>query len=244
MRKFLLSPQKYDERDLLHTPTSTTSPDFFDLSNKLPDVFDQGHLGACLYNGGTAGMEFVLRMEGHDELLSRLFPYWYARTDKVVDSGSTIRDGLKSFTRYGTCREELWEYSDENPGLFQKEPTVPPQYKITCYKFIKQEQEHLESVLGVEQFPILYGLHLFSSVYSEYVQKTGKISLPKQGDKELGGHANLLVGYDRRERKFKSRNSWGSDFGDDGHLIVPYDYILNPELAFDFAVILSVAIVG
>lgn len=42
------------------------------------------------------------------------------------------------------------------------------------------------------------------------------------GEKEYGGHAVLIVGYD--ERGFLVKNSWGTDWGDAGYATIAYDY--------------------
>ncbi|WP_235430317.1 hypothetical protein [Xanthomonas sp. MUS 060] len=36
---------------------------------------------------------------------------------------------------------------------------------------------------------------------------------------------------------FRIRNSWGGELGDKGYFLIPYDYLLNPQLAADFWVI-------
>ena len=45
---------------------------------------------------------------------------------------------------------------------------------------------------------------------------------PIGNEKEYGGHAVLLVGYD--ERGFIAKNSWGTDWGDGGYFRVAWDY--------------------
>ncbi|MBN1964342.1 MAG: PQQ-binding-like beta-propeller repeat protein, partial [Anaerolineae bacterium] len=44
-----------------------------------------------------------------------------------------------------------------------------------------------------------------------------------------GGHAMAVVGYDDAKQAFKVRNSWGSDWGEDGYCWIGYDTFLNPE---------------
>src|SRR5262249_53446753 len=61
---------------------------------------------------------------------------------------------------------------------------------------------------------------------------TGVVQMPH--GKVLGGHANLLVGYDDSRQVFISRNSWGTQFGDKGYVYFPYSFLTNPDLADDF----------
>jgi C1A family cysteine protease len=58
--------------------------------------------------------------------------------------------------------------------------------------------------------------------------------MPTRLDKCLGGHAMLVVGYFEDSRHFIVRNSWGPSWGHDGHCYVPYHYLLEGDLAWDF----------
>ena len=53
----------------------------------------------------------------------------------------------------------------------------------------------------------------------------------------LGGHAILLVGYDRVRGVVYFRNSWGTGWGDQGYGTLPFAYVENSQL-FDEAYVL------
>jgi len=59
-----------------------------------------------------------------------------------------------------------------------------------------------------------------------------------------GGHATIIVGYDDGStfgpNRFICMNSWGSGWGIGGYYTIPYEFVLDPTLAFDFWVIKSV----
>ncbi|MDY6899246.1 MAG: C1 family peptidase, partial [Cyanobacteriota bacterium] len=42
-------------------------------------------------------------------------------------------------------------------------------------------------------------------------------------------HAMLCVGYSDKDRMFIVRNSWGSEWGDNGYCYIPYDYIIHQD---------------
>lgn len=47
-----------------------------------------------------------------------------------------------------------------------------------------------------------------------------------------GGHAMSIVGYDNSRQCFIIRNSWGSNWGEQGHFYLDYQYILNQDKIF------------
>eukprot|EP00952_Eustigmatos_sp_NYUAD-ZCMA_P005123 22420-Eustigmatos_ZCMA.PRE.1 len=60
----------------------------------------------------------------------------------------------------------------------------------------------------------------------------------------LGGHAMLIVGIDLVKNVAIVRNSWSADWGDAGYAYIPLDYILDPDLAFDFYMVTHVNIIS
>ena len=68
---------------------------------------------------------------------------------------------------------------------------------------------------------------------------TGKIPFPCQGERILGGHAIVAIGFDDAMKIRNSicgkettgalliRNSWGTGWGDSGYGWLPYEYILR-----------------
>jgi C1A family cysteine protease len=85
-------------------------------------------------------------------------------------------------------------------------------------------------------------------VYSSYTQasSTGKIPYPTTGEKIVGGHAVVAVGYDDNLKiknnitgatEYKGalliRNSWGTGWGSNGYGWLPYEYVLK-GLAIDW----------
>ena len=85
------------------------------------------------------------------------------------------------------------------------------------------------------KFPAMFGFTVYS--FDDQAAATGKIPLPGAGEKVVGGHAVVAIGYDdamtvtnaasgtTATGAFKIRNSWGTHWGDAGYGWLPYDYV-------------------
>jgi len=85
-----------------------------------------------------------------------------------------------------------------------------------------------------EGFPFVFGFSVYESFESDRVKSTGVVPMPKKGEKYLGGHAVMAVGYDQVRERFIVRNSWGARWGVDGYCYMPYAYLDNDDLATNF----------
>jgi C1A family cysteine protease len=154
------------------------------------------------------------------------------------DSGAMIRDGIKSVNQLGVCHDVIWPY---NISVFTKRPSDAAYHdallhQALVYARINQELNQLKAVLA-DGFCFVFGFAVYESFESEIVAKTGYVEMPKRGEAMLGGHAVLCVGYDDFESRFICRNSWGSDWGDNGYFTMPFQYLLNDNLSADHWVI-------
>lgn len=242
---FGLIRDKVDIRDRLYKTRykADTLPESTELKNfkRFPFTWDQGPLGSCVGNAVSGG--FILSLITNNQEVfnpSRLFAYYNARTDdnKCEDSGASIRDGIKGLVKYGLCKEETWPYL---PAKF----TIKPSAKA-------YEEGELNQVLIYERiypvtkarimdavyrgFPVMYGKRLFESFMTQAVAETGIVPYPKKcWEDEVGGHAMFILDYERDY--VIEKNSWGDSWGFQGCCRVPWKYVLDSNLCFDFWVI-------
>lgn len=244
---------KKDERDhkfsrsiALHS--EVVLPKTVDLRKKCPPVYDQGKLGSCTANAGCTCREMLL--DNPQINLSRLFLYYIERGMEgniKKDSGASLRDTCKSIHKLGVCEEKYMPYDVDK---FTQSPPRQAivnanKYKISAYKSLDTLDE-IKQNLALRQQPVLMGMDVYESFESEDVRKTGIMPLPEEGEKTLGGHAVLVVGYRdivktsgfAAKHKIKTgylvvRNSWGENWGDKGYFYMPYSFAA-PEYTYDY----------
>ena len=92
----------------------------------------------------------------------------------------------------------------------------------------------------INGFPFIFGINIYESFETIDVNNTGNIPMPNiQNEKLLGGHAVMAVMFNDDKKVFGCRNSWGINCGDNGYFYLPYEYILDNNLASDFWIITS-----
>ncbi len=86
----------------------------------------------------------------------------------------------------------------------------------------------------------MLGFTVYESFESQTVAESGIVPMPTTGEKIVGGHCVVAVGYDDTKRAFIIRNSWGTGWGIQGYCYMPYEYLTASNLSSDFWTIRSV----
>lgn len=214
-----------------------------DLRSQCPSVYDQGNLGSCTAQAICFAYEFN-QIRQHEEspfIPSRLFVYYNERDvdgNTNVDSGSSLRTASKVVASIGVCKEDEWPYNidqftEKPPEELYKEAM---NHKSIRYKKVYQEEDQLKHALRMN-YPIVFGIAVYESFEGIDTFHTGIVSMPKEDEKMVGGHAIALVGFDDEKKHFIFRNSWGTEWGENGYGYLPYEYVLNENLSSDFWII-------
>ena len=204
----------------------------------------QGEIGSCTANAMAGAYEYLAKRKfGHADDVSRLFIYYNAReldgcTDK--DEGTYLRNCIKVLREYGACSEEIWSYDKRR--LFEQ---PHEEAYAQAINFLIEDAQRINVDLYemrhclAEGYPFAFGLELFESF--DKAETNGRVPMPNPDREESqGGHAMLCVGYSDQDRVFLVRNSWGSDWGDQGYCYIPYDYMTDLDLNGDCWTIRSV----
>src|SRR6266568_2031806 len=236
-------PDLPDQRDYQYAaPIAAigTLPTNIDLTSACPPVYDQGQLGSCTANAIAGAIQFEQMKQNLAQIFtpSRLFIYYNERVIEGTvnsDSGAQIRDGIKSVASEGVCPEPEWPY---DISMFTQKP--PPQaYKdaledrAVSYLSLIQDPNQMKGCLA-SGYPFVFGFTVYESFETEAVARTGHAPMPSFGERAVGGHAVVAVGYEDAHQRFIVRNSWGTGWGMDGYFTMPYAYLIQPGLSSDF----------
>ena len=236
-------PDLPDQRDHIYAappPVVSALPPSADLRADCPPVYDQGQLGSCTANAIGGAIEFDQMKQKLSDVFvpSRLFIYFNERSIEGTvssDSGAQIRDGIKSVAAQGACHEALWPYdiskfTDQPPKTCYDDGS---KNKAVTYQRLVRNPTQLKGCLA-SGYPFVFGFTVYESFESQQVAKSGHATMPASGEKTLGGHAVMAVGYDDASQWFVVRNSWGTTWGTAGYFTLPYEYLNQRGLSSDF----------
>lgn len=231
-------PDVPDGRDFLYraiVSKARVAPSV-DLRAKCSLVENQGQLGSCTANALAGILEFLDNCDdGFYEDASRLFIYYNERALQgtvAYDSGASLRVGIKTLAKAGSCPEDLWPYD------IKKFAVKPPagcyaKAKARCIVSYHRIESHNERMSCLaEGYPFVFGFTVYESFETPATARTGIVRMPKKTERALGGHAVMAVGYDQKRKMFLVRNSWGETWGQKGYFMMPFAYL--DTLAADF----------
>jgi C1A family cysteine protease len=242
--KYHWTPDKPDSRDHKYSITYKDQPNIVDLRPYCTPIENQGNLGSCTGQSIAGAIELLNKRANKILDASRLFIYYYERLILGTinyDSGAYIRDGIKASYTYGTPVESLWPYDITKfklaPSTAAKADAL--KRKVTSYQRIENHEGCLDALNN--GYPVVIGFNVYTSFESASVARTGIMPYPNtKKERLLGGHAVLLVGYDKTKKVYIVRNSWGTGWGDRGYFYMPFQVIQNPQMSSDFWIIKSV----
>ena len=172
------------------------------------------------------------------------------------DPGAEMVDIPEALQKYGECIETDYAYpvnQSETAGPSSKAYKTAPTsaavsnallYEIgqspSNYGMVKQGDTATVKALLRENIPVCMGFNVYdNSKYTifEGLNTTSYTYNPLtangaivSGASLLGGHANIIYGYDDTKEVFLMENSWGTDWGNNGFWYLPYSVFISSKI--------------
>lgn len=219
---------KFDYRDFIHEPQLVKIPDNVLLADLLTPIRNQGNVGSCVGHGIGVNINSVLKKLGlYTEWQS---PTWYYNGARfiegtlTIDNGCEPGDALDWALKSGTLLEKYWVYDPNNldksaPSSARLAQAV--KYTNFAYFRVTDGVNGICSALADGHFVSL-GTPWFDKWFDA---PNGILANVTTSDSVAGGHETCLYGYDLLKSVFYGINSWGTDWGDKGFYIMPFDAI-------------------
>lgn len=226
----IFKPSKQKELPLAvnyEAPTEINLLSSVDLRKHFSAIKNQGQQGACTAFSLVSIFEYFLNKSLNSSVdLSEAFLYYNAR--KIdgrcnEDEGSTFQKIVNAATEVGLCIEQLCPYNERDYTTEPSEEAYSDgeKRKVTEAKNLITSIHDVKSALN-EGYPVVISLKVFDA-FNKNVN--GFVDLPTDEDKFAADsyHAMVVCGYSDKDAYFIVRNSWGTQFGDQGYCYLPYE---------------------
>lgn len=216
-----------------------------DPRDPIVQVRNQLKIGSCASFAGAAHHAVVVKLStGANVWMSPRYLYLVTRrlAGRNGDTGSTMRDVVRAMKVSGVPPERIFPYDginknplsgkyyDKNPSWFIQAASkanrvaAEGRYMRLDTPVARRERavtliENMCSVIATNM-PIMGGFYLADSG-----DDLGVFRTPKSFKEVVGGHAMLIVGYDRHKRMFHVMNSWGAEWGVNGFGQLSFDFV-------------------
>ncbi|KTD19599.1 cysteine protease, papain C1 family [Legionella lansingensis] len=238
----------------LEGSNKVTLPTKQDLRPWCPPIEDQANLGSCTANAGVGLLEyFENRAFGLHHDASRLFLYKVTRNllGWTGDTGAFLRTTMGAMRLFGIPPEKYLPYNANGSGSvnpdWDEEPSsflysYAKNYQAIRYFRLDIDVNKKELLTRIKRYlagnyPSMFGFTVYSSIAQ--ANDDGCIPFPSAMEKMEGGHAVVAIGYDDNKKITNKingattkgalliRNSWGTEWGEEGYGWLPYDYVLQ-----------------
>ena len=246
------------ELDLGQLPGLGSLPDRVDLRQDADGIYftaakDQGSIHASSVFALLGIVEYgERRAHGKSFDGSARFVFEMAKKISGVTGNANVglREVCKAVKRYGMPPEHLCPYQSDDGAILQDVSLLgyrDEAQHLTYFRplstssagenpRVADDITQLRSLLATG-LPFAFGFAVPSSLGDD-----GEIPFRPQYDAYFGGQAVVAVGYDDfhlpgKQGAFLVRNSWGSDWGDEGYGWIPYSLFSSGQAADAWCVV-------
>ena len=219
---------------------SVEPPDAADAT-ALVKILDQGALGSCTTNAIAQIIRAQMIRTGAPEtteFLARLWAYTLALSkdgNLGQDVGTHLCTVMDCLAQYGFPPDSAWPYDviqfGQKPPLGAWHAAFAQRAKDGII-YNQITEDGCDRIWAVRQalaegYLVAFGTPVTKEFCGE--EPIGVITTPQPGQAIAGGHAMCWCGYKRDPMTgrwiFRTANSWGPDWGDDGFFWMDQDYL-------------------
>lgn len=218
-------PPQIDIRDYKYAPAGVSKevfPSFFKLWT--PPIKNQDTVNSCVAHASAEIEEYFNYKEGKEHKPLSV-GYIYGCRYSYTGEGMYLRDALKTLKDRGISTHEEFPYNEEVPKMIQlfnskSEWKTDKKHKITSYFQISPtNKKDMKSCL-MKNGPIMVSIPW----YDDFKVSQGRVVSNSNLSVDYGYHAVVIYGWDDLNGGWLLQNSWGTNWGNNGCAIYPYDY--------------------
>ena len=219
---------KRDYKSYVCSGKTTVYPDKYEI--EMPKVKDQSIINSCVAHSLATFLEETYKQ---DKLkFSTGFIYGYRPIGYSQDEGMYPREAIKTLLKVGDVPKERFDYNKEMPEikkLVDKNldvlKPIAEIYKIDSYSRIYTTNEIKKCIFNDIPVPISV------PVYNDLAYDKDTFVIKEPSGNLNGYHMMIIYGYNKNG--WLIQNSWGTEWGNNGRAILPYDYELDTAWAID-----------
>ena len=214
----------------------------YSVGSYVDHIYNQGQLHSCTASPLCAAYGLDLKKQSQtlsggyqDPNPSSNTPEYEGTTSS--DEGVFICDTVKAFNRMVMCSETgpFWCHYKSSVAK------VPPMWiyeaaqgnNLCKYQRLSQDIDQFRACLK-DQCPFAFVFKVYKSFRE---QENGVIPVPEAGERSVEEpelHAVVAIGYNNSDKHFIILDSWAEKLGKEGYFCMPYEFIEDSELCFDF----------
>jgi C1A family cysteine protease len=221
-----------------------------------PAVRDQGQIGSCTGFAGSEAYEITYNYThgAPPAIVSPNFLYYEERVniegDKITaDPGANMVNIGQALEKYGISSEALDPYPNPAAPTTKAFKTAPTSaaisyalgYEASTATLINQGDTATVKKLLRNNTAVYFGFNVYDNTktyaYFENLNTTSYTYNPltasgalAKGVSLLGGHANVIIGFNDAQKAFWVENSWATSWGDKGYYWLPYSVFQSSKI--------------
>lgn len=210
----------FDARDYKLVASVTEEfPETFELPKVT--VKNQKDVASCVAHAASSIVEYHhKRQHGEKKVFSTEFIYGFRGIGYYVGEGMYPRNALNTLRKYGDVPAADLKGNNACPKAMENVNARLEELKDKAYPHRISSYFRIYDANSLKKALMNHGYVLVSMHWHDGAKLVDGVYTPT--DKTSGAHAVVIYGWN--EKGWLVHNSWGTEFGDKGRFIIPFDF--------------------